>query len=379
MLYNQIIKLNKSLKNTGGYTHMFMTRNTKVKLFTHNDLDGIGCEILGRLAFEDIDVTIVKNPKDASEKVTEFMDKDEYTNYDKVFITDISVDEDTADYIDGSHERASKFVLLDHHGTAEFLNEYSWASVRTHGDMGREAGTNMFFDYLAMNGLFKQQRYIDALTIFVEKIRRYDCWEWKELYSDFEARDLNNLLYLIGHKEFVKQYIYRLRTLPFLTIGGGSWHEMFDKADNVIIKMDNDKKEAYIDRKEKQMKTFKYSKGRFGLVFSEQYTSELGNDLSSRHPELDFVALVDMGSNKVSLRTIHGNIDLGKDVAKLFGGGGHPKASGFEFSDDISAIATGLIFNSKGSINANKHVANVINQKGLLGKLTKIIDMFGKK
>lgn len=37
----------------------------------------------------------------------------------------------------------------------------------------------------------------------------------------------------------------------------------------------------------------------------------------------------------VSYRTVKEDIDLGKDVASLFGGGGHPKAAGSEFSQSI--------------------------------------------
>jgi oligoribonuclease NrnB/cAMP/cGMP phosphodiesterase (DHH superfamily) len=62
-----------------------------------------------------------------------------------------------------------------------------------------------------------------------------------------------------------------------------------------------------------------------GIVFSEQYISELGNYLANKHNELDFIVLI--GSQSVSYRGIKDDIDLGL-FAKQFGGGGHPKASG---------------------------------------------------
>lgn len=46
----------------------------------------------------------------------------------------------------------------------------------------------------------------------------------------------------------------------------------------------------------------------------------------------------------VSYRTVKDNIDLGKDVAKLFGGGGHPKAAGSQFSEGIKLKVIENIF-----------------------------------
>ena len=90
----------------------------------------------------------------------------------------------------------------------------------------------------------------------------------------------------------------------------------------------------YIKAKDKQMFTSDLCGKVCGFVFAEKYFSELGNRLCQLHPEIDFVAMIDMNGN-VSYRTVKDDIDLGKDVAKLFGGGGHPKAAGSRFSKDV--------------------------------------------
>jgi nanoRNase/pAp phosphatase (c-di-AMP/oligoRNAs hydrolase) len=72
--------------------------------------------------------------------------------------------------------------------------------------------------------------------------------------------------------------------------------------------------------------------------------------------------LIDMGGNKVSLRTIHDDINLGTDVAKRFGGGGHAKASGFVFDELVV-----------------KHSLDLITEVGIVSKLRKIVDKFNKK
>ena len=61
------------------------------------------------------------------------------------------------------------------------------------------------------------------------------------------------------------------------------------------------------------------------------------------HPELDLVAMINMNGT-VSYRTIKDNIDLGKDIAKVFGGGGHPKAAGSQFSKEVQMEIINKIF-----------------------------------
>ena len=63
---------------------------------------------------------------------------------------------------------------------------------------------------------------------------------------------------------------------------------------------------------------------------ADSHTSELGNILCERHEELDFVAIIK--KETVSLRTVKDNVNL-TDIAKQFGGGGHPKASGFPLNN----------------------------------------------
>jgi oligoribonuclease NrnB/cAMP/cGMP phosphodiesterase (DHH superfamily) len=219
----------------------------------------------------------------------------------------------------------------------------------------------MFFEYLLSEGFFKDDIYLHALASFVEKVRRYDCWEWKEIYDDQEAVSLNQLMYLIGTDKFVERFVNRFLTQGVFSVIEGNWKQMFSEIDRVVIDMDNDKKEAYIQLKNKQMFRMPYGKHTVGVVFSEQYTSELGNVLSEMNEGLKFIVLIDMGGKKVSLRTIHDDIDLGKDVAKLFGGGGHAKASGFQFDAKHVVRLTDFIF-----------------QTGKLAKFLKIIDKLFK-
>lgn len=315
-------------------------KGLRVKLFTHTDLDGVGCEIVGRLAFDNIDVTHC-DYHNVNEVIEEFIKVQGYSDFDKIYITDISVNKNVARLLDTYIP--NKVKLIDHHETAEWMNNsFTWAEVTPDIFGTKQSGTNLFFEYL--EGYNRGFRYYDALSVFVEKIRRYDTWDWKDIYNDKEAGELNQLMYLIGRKEFANSYVKRFRNTDIFSFSDGSWHQMFNQSDKVVIKLDNDKKKSYINRKNKQMKTINFKGNKVGVVFAEQYISELGNELNSINRDLEYIAIIDMGNKKVSLRTIHNHIHLGKDVASIFGGGGHAKASGFQFDDLVPHKAVSLIF-----------------------------------
>ncbi|MBK1611818.1 DHH family phosphoesterase [Bacillus cereus] len=331
----------------------------KVKLFTHTDLDGIGCEVVGRLAFKQIDVEHC-DYHNVDDKVKNFLTTGEHKRYDMIIITDISVKEPVADMINATIP--DRVVLLDHHETAKWMNhKYEWANVRVEGRKGKDSGTNLLFEHLSMHyGMFRNEKYYDALSIFVEKVRRYDCWEWKTIYNDTDALLLNNLLYLIGRKSFANKFYNKFMYSSRFVYMSGDWTEMFDSADKAVLEVDREKAKAYFDKKEKQMFTANLLGHKVGVVFAEQYISELGNILNERHKDLDLIAIVDMGNKKVSYRTIHDHVNVSA-LAKTFGGGGHVKASGSEFE-----------------VSLQKHMFKLIFGIGALSKVRKLVDMFTK-
>ena len=111
----------------------------KIKLFSHTDLDGVGCAILAYLAFgrENVDVEYC-NYDDVDEKVVKFVENEElFESYDKIFITDISVTDGTVLLV-GLHDIPPRKVrLFDHHPTALELNKYEWCHVNIDEDFGK--------------------------------------------------------------------------------------------------------------------------------------------------------------------------------------------------------------------------------------------------
>lgn len=100
-----------------------------IKLFTHTDLDGVGCAILAYLAFGKENVTVEYcDYDDIDLRVSQFFIKGNPGEYDKVFITDISINENLAVAID-RYSKSGLWRLFDHHQTALGLNKYDWCNV----------------------------------------------------------------------------------------------------------------------------------------------------------------------------------------------------------------------------------------------------------
>ena len=291
-----------------------------IKLFTHTDLDGVSCEILGKIAFgEDIDV-VRCNYGDIDTKVEEFINGAE--EYDKLFITDISVKKELANALNNVSD---KVILLDHHKTALWLNEYPYALVQVEDEsVGKMCGAYLFYEYLKKN--HKEFDDTPALKLFIDYVRMYDTWEWKEKYDNIIPKRLNDLMYMDGPNEFIDKMVYRLGNNLFI----------FDDTDLMKLQIEQTYINSYIAQKNETLMVNDYLFPGYtvGITFADKYISELGNKLCELHPELDFVVLINMSTLTVSYRTVKDNLDL-SDIAKGFGGGGHPKASGSRFDASI--------------------------------------------
>ena len=77
-------------------------------LFTHDDLDGVGCAIVARLAFPDDLVVRYCSYKSINSEINSFLDQ--LQEPVKIIISDISVNEETATRLDGYD-----VAMYDHH------------------------------------------------------------------------------------------------------------------------------------------------------------------------------------------------------------------------------------------------------------------------
>jgi len=307
----------------------------KVKLFTHTDLDGIGCVIIAKLAFPTVDIEYC-NYDDINEKILNYMTTDGYKNFDLTYITDISVNEKVAEIIDEICKPES-FVLLDHHKTALWLNKYRWTCISEYIDENtKHSGTEMLYHNIINYYINEVEfRHVDLTNAFdfVEIVRQYDTWEFKTKYNNILPKQVNDLMYLLGRDEFIDNAIYQIIML----------HEYKLTVDNfMLLKKNQEKIDKYIESKEKTIIVKVIQGYKAGVVFAEQYHSELGNKLSEMHPELDFIAMINP-SHSISYRTVKKNIDLSV-IADSYKGGGHAQASGSPISKEMKNSILDLLF-----------------------------------
>lgn len=280
-----------------------------IKLITHSDLDGIGCEILFKYIHGDkVEVTIAET-YNVNEIVESALDDLENKKYTKLFITDLSVNEKLAKRI---NDNDMDVTLLDHHPSAEFLNKYKFANVIIESVRGKECGTRL----LASHYCEYLQHASFELVKFIELVRQYDTWEWKEKYNNIDAKKLNDLLYILGREKFVNLILQKLCNNE----------DLFDETINLVLELKQNEIDNYINTKEKGLIIKNVLGYTVGIIICDMYSSELGNVLSERHPELDFIAIIKQ--NSVGLRCVKDKINL-TEIAKHFNGGGHKKASGF--------------------------------------------------
>lgn len=288
----------------------------KVVLVTHNDLDGVGCQIILKSICTNFDITVINCNYDKVDRIVKNLVTGS-EHYDRLFITDISVRDSSVVELINNTTCFSHVVLLDHHETVEELNSQSWATVKMVDENNkRVCGTTLLLDYIYNNitkDIFKQYRD------FAEIVRKWDTWDWFEHRNEENGmipKKLNDLFHIYGIEKFETSMIEKL------TLGDS----IFDETDKVILDIKQQEINNYINQKDCSFKKIVVDNHIVGVVFGEKYISELGNELSSRHQDCDYIAIIN--GSTVSLRTTHTNIHLG-EIAKKYGGGGHKQAAGY--------------------------------------------------
>lgn len=293
-----------------------------IKLFTHTDLDGIGCAVLLGHSVSEPYLGEIEycNYDDIEEKIQKFIDETEDIEEYQIFITDISVSEIFAEKLDTM--KNVKIALIDHHATALKLNRFSWCHVYTERFGMPISGTELFLEYLKMKGYSYLTEH--GVSRFAETVGDWDTWRWAK-NGNTAAKDVNTLLHMIDREEFMgwcKSCLYSNSYFPNFT-DRHRW--LLEQNDKEFVK--------YVDSCNQRMFVDDDFYGyKCGMVFADRFISELGNKLCILHPEIDFIAMINPNTGIVSFRTVREDINLGKDIAAKFGGGGHAKAAGCQFS-----------------------------------------------
>lgn len=297
--------------------------DNKVLVISHeDDIDGLGGVILGYLAFKDIDYMLIH-----VKEQTEIVDFIKNSNYEKVFITDLGLEDKIADEI---NELGMNILHFDHHETNVYASKYAFSTVEIQRNGISTCGTELFYLYLKENNLLKDNALIKR---FVEDTRAYDTWDWVK-NNNVEANDLNKLFSIVGIDTYISKMVDKLRN---------NNKDIFDETDKYLIELNTQEENELIELSDKSLIIREKDGLKFGIVFGNKFLSIIGNTLCNRHPELDYMLLIDPLEKKVSLRSVR--IDVSK-VAESYGGGGHKYAAGFSLNEEKFKSLLKIIINS---------------------------------
>ena len=290
----------------------------KVLLFTHKvDIDGMGCAILGNLAFDDITI-VYSDTFEINQQIQKFIDNKQIDEYDKIFVTDLCIKKPLINIFEETPSLREKTQIIDHHKAEidEGNAEFSISHIVVENENGKCSGTSLFYEYLIKNSMLEPTNETDKL---VELTRQYDTWEWKSKFNNESANDLNIVFAILRQDLYVQTITNKLKNNETI----------FD--DCLIDRIEKYKKHLLEKSLEylKNINIVNIGSQKIGVI--ENMLDEYKNDVAELIKEktnpnnLDIVAMIIENRNVVVFRAVSEQGDVGK-LASTFGGKGHKKA-----------------------------------------------------
>lgn len=308
-------------------------KTLKTFVFTHNDLDGVGCGVIGKLYFPDayvqycsydnIDDTLLYFLSHNKNNLSEM----------RIIISDIYYKQDNSD-ITEMLRMAGELIICDHHATSTWLNNVifqhnSFVSVVADSDV---CGTKILFKIL--NNLYPMPNCTKILE-FVENVNRWDVWQWVKYLP--ETNDVEQLKEAINHN------------IPFTLNGAVYFYGIENFVNKVLmyfhdfIDFDDIVSEKLVEFNIKQINSVSdYTKTHYEYD-SEQYGKIPYTIIKLNSPNISLASIlcksamqdkdkflaiyIDENKDAISLRCNTEGIDLSV-IAKECEGGGHKDAAG---------------------------------------------------
>ena len=294
----------------------------KVLLFTHKiDIDGIGNAVLANLAFDEVDVEYLET-FEVDDVFEEFYANKKFDFYSNVFITDICICESNLELIDGDKNLRDKIKIFDHHKN-NFKRDYEFCNIKIKDEKGLCCGTSLFYQYLLNNNYLKPTK---TLVEFVELTRQYDTWEWKDIYNNTLANDLNLIFVATDRNYYLQKMLECIKKCDIFQL---------KQEENAII--ENYKKEiaAGVERLIDKIIEQNIDGKSVAVIASAEnkYRNEVSEVLKNRGAKFDYLVMVINDRDTISLRSINEEIDVAEIAIKL-GGKGHKKASSVSKTKD---------------------------------------------
>lgn len=298
----------------------------KVLLFTHkSDIDGMGNAVLAKLPFDEVDYVLCET-FNLQNEVAKYYGGGSIYGYDKVFVTDLWLEEPMLSKVANDEKLKNKFFVFDHHKTAleSNSNNYPFTTIRISDEHGLCSGTSLFYEYLVNNGLIDSN--IHKIGEFSELTRRYDTWEWKTKYNDETSHELSLLFDSVGCDGYIKLMFEKLSNPVDEKF-------QFSKLERMLI----DNKINQIQEKLSnyaQKVNYKEVLGlKAGIVFIDyEYRNDLAEYFRQHNFDMDFAMLIALDYGTISYRSVRDDVNV-RLIAEAMGGKGHDKAASSPISE----------------------------------------------
>lgn len=180
-------------------------------IFSHeSDIDGLGCIILGKMAFNNVDYVLEPNVEKLEQSFREKIEEGNLDQYNKIYVTDLALYDPALTMVANSSLK-DKVHVFNHHKRAidDNMNRYTFTKIIETDQNRKRCGTELFYEYLVQNNLIKTSKAIDE---FVELTRLEDTWEWKNSGTMGEkAHNLAILFNALGIETYISKMISKLR------------------------------------------------------------------------------------------------------------------------------------------------------------------------
>lgn len=320
-----------------------VNKDDRILLLTHDDADGAGAEIVLRCMFPERNIEVIHlNNGVMSRRIKETLtDAAIAEKFDKVIACDISCNEADAGYINELPNIGSRFILLDHHLTSQYINRYSWGisfsdmigdsflvDYYSKPENGHSSGTSLMLDYMYCCGI---DFLPDASCITAENIclwiSAYDTWDWMTCFErNDKFKDENLLFAAYGNNLYVRRKLSKIGLLP-----------IYYGSDKIMLKAEKAKRKEHVENIKDQIRfgtlnipmkdgyTKTYD---IAYIDDSKYIFDVLDYMRDTYPQLDLF-IVNYG-NGVSIRSDKEDVNVA-EIVKSFGGGGHKGAGGFKF------------------------------------------------
>ncbi len=299
----------------------------KILLFTHkSDIDGMGNAVLAKLAFAEVDYVLCET-FNLQDEISKYYDNGSIYYYDKIFVTDLWLEEPMLSKIANDEKLNNKFFVFDHHKSAleGNFNKYPFTTIRIADELGLCSGTSLFYEYLINNRFIDSHKQI--IADFANLTRQYDTWEWKTKYNNEVPHKLTLLFDSVGCDGYIQLIFDKLSNSNAENFYFNELERMLisNKINQVQEKLSNYAKKVY----------YKDILGlKAGIVFIDyEYRNDLAEYFRQNNYDMDFAMLIALDYGTISYRSIKDKVNV-RLIAEAMGGKGHDQAASSPISEE---------------------------------------------